>query len=106
MEYLDRNDVSNQVIENVKNYLKENLPKYTVVEVTRHSNHPDDHYLYHIIAKTQSPTWGDTYACWTSWNDSTQSLNFGHYNLDSLEIAQAVSNEYYFSACPVKGRGR
>lgn len=106
MEYLDRNDVPNHVIENVKNYLKENLPKYTVVEVTRHSNHPDDHNLYHVIAKSQSPIWGDTYACWTSWNDSTQSLNFGHYNLESLEIAQAVSNEYYFNATPAKRKGR
>lgn len=26
-----------------------------------------------------------TYAVWTAWNEATQSLNHGHYDLKSLE---------------------
>ena len=98
MEYLDRYDVLKKVEVNVQEYFKEHLPNYTVEEVSRHSNHPEDHYLYHVIAKNQN----NEYACWTSWNETTQSLNFGHYGLESLEAAQAVSDEYYYNAIPAK----
>ena len=37
-----------------------------------------------------------TYAVWTAWNESSQSLNFGHYNLKSIEDCEKVFEEFYF----------
>lgn len=82
--------VPQEVKENVKKYLeKHNLGE--LVDVMRHSDHPEDDYLYHVIAKK-----GDNYSCWTSWNETTQSLNFGHYNLVSEKVAREVSDEYFY----------
>ena len=33
---------------------------------------------------------------WTAWNESSQSLNFGHYNLKSIEDCEKVFEEFYF----------
>ena len=82
--------VPQEVKENVKKYLeKNNLGE--LVDVMRHSDHPDDNYLYHVIAKRN-----DSYSCWTSWNETTQSLNFGHYNLVSEEVAREICDEYFY----------
>ena len=82
--------VPQEVKENVKKYLeKNNLGE--LVDVMRHSDHPDDHYLYHVIAKRK-----DSYSCWTCWNETTQSLNFGHYNLVSEEVAREICDEYFY----------
>ena len=35
-----------EVMEDVKAYFNEHLPKYTVLNVRRKSYHPDDSYLY------------------------------------------------------------
>ena len=43
--------VSVEVIEDVKAYFKEHLPKYAVLKVRRKSYHPDDSYLYMVSAK-------------------------------------------------------
>ena len=107
MEYLDRYEVPEEVKEAVNEYFKKELPGYQIEEITRHSDHPDDHYLYHVIAHADSPAWGSIYACWTSWNQTTKSLNYGHYNLESLDAARNLSNEKYFSAQPLRrSRGR
>lgn len=82
--------VTESVKKNVRNYLEENnLGK--LVEVRRASDHPDDHYLYHVIAKK-----GNKFSCWTSWNETTQSMNFGHYGLDSYEEAVVVCREFFY----------
>ena len=110
MEYLDRYDVPEEVKEAVNDYFnnKENgVFGYKVMEISRHSDHPDDHYLYHVIGHKDSEAWGSVYATWTSWNQSTRSLNNGHYNLKTLEAAINISNEKYFTAQPLKrSRGR
>lgn len=41
----------NKVREHVELYFKENLPKYTVLEIRRKSSHPDDSYLFMVSAK-------------------------------------------------------
>lgn len=83
--------VPQEVKENVRKYLTENNLG-ELVDVTRHSDHPDDHYLYHVIAKKGE----GNYRCFTSWNETTQSLNFGHYNLVSEEVAREVANEFFY----------
>jgi len=84
---VNNSPVPEQVKENVKNYLREhNLG--TLVDVLRHSEYPVDDYLYHVIAKK-----GEDYSVWTSWNETTQCLNHGHYGLD---IAQVVCVHYKY----------
>lgn len=81
--------VPQEVKENVKKYLtEENLGE--LVDVMRASEHPEDWYLFHVIARK-----GDNYSCWTSWNETTQSLNFGHYNLNSEEGAREICKEFF-----------
>lgn len=43
--------VSLEVWENVKKYFAEHLKQYQLVDVMRASKHPDDHYLYMVIAR-------------------------------------------------------
>lgn len=76
--------------EHVEFYFKENLPQYTVLEIRRKSSHPDDSHLWVVSAKKED----GTYAIWTSWNESTLSLNHGHYNIKSLEDCEKVIKEY------------
>ena len=90
MRFIKRNTtpVPESVIQNVKKYLEEhNLGEF--VEVRRASDHPSDDYIYHVIAKK-----GNSYSCWTSWNETTQSMNFGHYGL-IYEECDSVLKEYF-----------
>ena len=82
-----------EVWEQVKRYFKKHLPKYTVLKVRRKSYHPDDSYLYMVSAKKDD----GTYAVWTCWNESTKSLNYGHYNLTSEEDCKKLMDEFYYS---------
>ena len=52
----------NEVREHVELYFKENLPKYTVLEIRSKSSHPDDARLFMVSAKKFS----GTYAVWSS----------------------------------------
>lgn len=92
-EWLDENEEYEEyeVIENVKKYFMKYLPQYEVIEVIRKSNHPDDNYLYMVAAKRTD----GYYAAWTSWNEITQSLNFGHYDLASLKDCYEVFEKYF-----------
>lgn len=91
---LNLTPVSEEVKKEVKSYFEEQLPNYEVVKVIRKSNHPDDHYLYEVAAKKKN---ADEYACWTSYNSSITggSLNYGHYNLVSLEVCDEIMSEYF-----------
>lgn len=81
-----------EVIEDIKTYFKEHLPKYDVLRVRRKSYHPDDSYLYMVSAKKDD----GTYAVWTCWNESTKSLNHGHYDLTSEEDCKRLMDEFYY----------
>lgn len=62
-------------------------------ESRKKSYHPDDSHLYMVSAKK-----GDgTYAVWTSWNQKTESLNHGHYGLQSEEACEKIMDEFYHS---------
>ena len=90
-----------EVKENVKKYLVEhNLGE--LVDVMRASDHPEDDYLYHVIARKINESkffhngeWN--YSCWISWNETTQSLNFGHYNLQTQTEARRICYAYFKS---------
>lgn len=79
-----------EVIQHINDYLKEHLPKYTVFEIRRQSYAPDDDYLYMVAAKHQN----GTYAVWTSWNESTKSLNHGHYDLPDMKSCLEIMSDY------------
>ena len=80
----------NEIREHVKLYFKENLPKYTVLEIRRKSNHPEDSYLWIVSAEKED----GTFAVGTAWNESIQSLNHGHYDIQSLEDCEKLMMEY------------
>lgn len=95
VEKLQKTDVPNDVKEHIRQYFNESsgLENYEFVEAQRSSNHPDDIYLYEVIGKNIN---NGKYAVWTRWNESTQCLNCGHYNLDTLAEAIKVADEYYY----------
>lgn len=79
------------VTDNVKQYMKVHLPKYTVLEVRKRSDHLEDAYLYMVSAKKDD----GRYAVWTCWNETTKSLNFGHYGLKSEEACDKIFHEFF-----------
>lgn len=108
--------ISENVVLSVKDYISNHFPGYDVLSVMRKSNMPEDQYLYMVIAKNNN---GDSvfkstpYACWSCWNQSTESLNYGHYNLPDEESCRKILGEqfnditeeldkYGMQACEVK----
>ena len=91
--------VPERVKENVKKFLeKENLGE--LVDVMRASEHLMDSHLYHVIARKPNTSKvfhdGDwNYSCWTCWNESTQSLNYGHYNIQTEIDAREICAEFF-----------
>lgn len=81
-----------EVREHVQLYFKKHLPQYTVLEVRKKSCHPDDWYLYMVSAKNNE----GKYALWTSWNENSQSLNHGHYNLSSIDECEKLFEEFFY----------
>ena len=67
-----------QIYKNVRSYFSagHGVGNYDLVSVRQKLT---ETYLYRVMA--QNKTTGE-YAVWTSWNETTQSLNFGHYNLN------------------------
>lgn len=93
MTRLNRCEVSEKVKEMIEKYLVENLPYYTLVKVERKSNHPNDHYLYMVVAQHNN----DTYAVWTCFNSETNSMNYGHYGLETIEECEQILNDFYYN---------
>lgn len=92
--------VSKEVSEHVAQYLASGMPQYSLVEICRHSNHPDDRHIYSVAGLHKD----GSYACWTNWNDDRQSLNHGHYRLKDLKTAEEIikDNFYDFTDEPEK----
>lgn len=84
--------VSIEVQESVKAYFAEYLKNFTPVEICRASNHPEDKNLYAVIAKQMN---GEEYACWTSWHQGRESMNYGHYGLQDREIAFSIIKDNF-----------
>lgn len=82
-----------EVMEQVEIYFKGHLHGYTVLKVRKKSYHPDDSHLYMVSAKKDD----GTYAVWTCWNRKTETLNHGHYGLQSEEDCEKVMDKFYYS---------
>lgn len=80
-----------QVRKNVEEYFKKHLLQYTVLEIRKKSVFPEDNYLFMVSAIKED----GSFAVWTSWNETSQSLNYGHYNLHSIEDCEKVFEEFY-----------
>ena len=89
-------NVPSNVVYNVERYFEVNLPQYTVEKVMKKSNHPNDWYLYMVIGrKKEDPYNMGRYTLWTSWNETTNSLNLGHYGIDTEEEVMKLAREHY-----------
>lgn len=82
----------NEVREHIELCFKENLPQYTVLEIRKKSSHPDDARLFMVSAKKDD----GTYSLWTGWNELSQSLNHGHYDLKSAAECEKLFEEFYY----------
>lgn len=85
--------VEENVQANITEYFDEFLPDYRPVLICRSSNHHEDSGLYSVVAENKK---NNTIACWTSWNENTQSLNSGHYNLATMEDAEEIIRENFY----------
>ena len=83
--------VPDDVAASIEDYFKGELKGYKLLSVYRKSNHPDDGYMYMVKALKN----GGEYACWTSWNQTTGSLNNGHYNLPSDDSCMDILKEQF-----------
>ena len=81
-----------QVRKNVEEYFKKNLPQYVVLEIKKKSVFSEDSYLFMVSAANEND---GCFAVWTCWNETSQSLNYGHYDLQTLEECEQVFKEFY-----------
>lgn len=85
--------VSAEVVEAVKRYFENSDMSYMKpIKISRASNHPEDNYLYFVTAVNERDM---SYACWTSWNQNREVLNYGHYRLDSLDDVKDILTERF-----------
>ena len=95
-------NVPEQVRKNVDKYFAEGhgLTNYEPIAVG-HSNSDDD-YIYVVLGRQLR---GGKWAVWTCWNESMQSLNFGHYDMSEGEAMRLFLNPYsLYSKCPLEDR--
>lgn len=87
--------VGTETINRIVSYFAEKLPTFDVTDVMRKSNHPDDNYLYAVVGSRKDNNGHDLFSCWTSWNDSTESLNHGHYDVGSFDSAMHIIKDNF-----------
>lgn len=85
--------IPEEVIENIVSYFDNGLSIYTPVQVCRKSNHKSDDYLYSVIAENIKD---NSYACWSTYNNSTRVLNHGHYGLADKNEALDIIRDTFF----------
>lgn len=83
--------IPDDVVDSIRDYFKNNLANYELVTACRKSNNQEDDYLYMVVAKKND----NDYACWTSWNSTTDSLNYGHYSLPDLKTCYEILAQHY-----------
>lgn len=83
--------ISQEVIANIRKYFAIHLPRYEVIKVRKKSFHEDDAHLYMVAALKQD----NTFTVWTSWNEKSQTLNHGHYDLPDMETCDRIMDEFY-----------
>ena len=85
-------NVPERVRKNVDKYFAEGhgLTNYEPIAVG-HVNGNDD-YLYIVLARQIH---GGEWAVWTCWNESTQCLNYGHYNMSEWAAMRLFLDPYH-----------
>lgn len=90
--------VSQEVYKHVRCYLYDNLKEYILISICQKFK---GDFIYRILAYNLSDK---TYAVWKTWNESTQCLNHGDYNLsfnEAMTIFLDVS-EIVEMSCAIK----
>lgn len=88
--------VSLRIYENVKKYFEKNNMPYDVQEIIPDKSPFNDH-LYIVIAKRRNypelnrKLGGGPWVVWSSWNESTQCLDHGHYDIVDYDKAYALA---------------
>lgn len=80
------------VVNHVEAYLRVYLPEYDLMEIRQKSAHPDDAHLYIVAARNKN---NKTYAVWSSWNESTKSMNHGTYMIPDWKTCRKTIDEKY-----------
>ena len=85
-------NVPESVRKNVDRYFAESnsLKNYEPIAVG-HVNDADN-YLYIVLARQIR---GGKWAVWTCWNESTKSLNFGHYDMSEWAAMRLFLDPYH-----------
>ena len=83
----------NRVPAEVEKTVKEHLDKmgYDLHAIHYKSSHPEDEHLFIVVGKKKS---SNIYDFWTCWNQTTESLNHGHYGYDDPVKALEAAREY------------
>lgn len=86
MKKLNFLNIEKDVIEQINDYFDKSpeLSIYTPQLIIRSSNHPEDNYLYKVLAYNNN---SGEYALWNTYNASAGSLNHGIYNIQSMKNA-------------------
>lgn len=87
-------DIPLTVFYDVEKYFESSggLNNFVPTQICRASNDPGDDYLYAVVGYNLKT---GEYACWTSWNQSTGSLNMGHYNLPDEQSALDIIRDRF-----------
>ena len=85
-------NVPEQVRKNVDKYFAESngLTNYEPIAVGQVKG--EDSYIYVVLARQIR---GGKWAVWTCWNESTKSLNFGHYDLPEWAAMRLFLDPYH-----------
>lgn len=90
--------INNPVYDHVRKYFKENNMPYEVQEIIHHPG-VFCKELYVVIAKHSAyPEFkarcgGGPWVVWSCWNDNTQCLNHGHYDIKDYDRAYNLATE-------------
>lgn len=84
------------IYDHIREYFKKENMSYDLQEVIPSKN-PYDDYLFIVIAKKRNYPKENKlmgfgpWVVWGAWNESTQTLNGGHYDLIDYDKAYAVA---------------
>ena len=90
--------INNPVYDHVRKYFKENNMPYEVQEIIHHPG-MFCRELYVVIAKhsaypeLKTKYGGGPWVVWSCWNDNTQCLNHGHYDIKDYDRAYNLATE-------------
>ena len=100
-----------KIYDNVSEYFKRNNMNYDVQEIIPNGS-PFNHNLYIVIAKhtnypeSKKSCGGGPWVVWSCWNEVTQCLNHGHYDILDYDKAYALAMDLSAQALDLSNRFR